>query len=59
MKKKHRKPRVEIYLPTEERDMWDRAMSMSKHDTLSAMVRDLVRRYYKRLLKKEAEECPE
>lgn len=54
------RPRVEIYLSPEEREMWDRAVSMAdKYDSLSSMVRDLVGRYYRQQLKKAAKDCPE
>ena len=52
--------RIQLYLPPKERECWDRALALGEdYDSYSSMVRDLVERYYRRVLKKAGEECPE
>ena len=62
-KKKKKLPtqeRIQLYLPHSEREMWERAVVISdKYDSFSSMCRDLVRRHYKKLVKKMGDECPD
>lgn len=49
--------RIVIYLPKDERQLWKQALSLSKHRSMSSLVRDLVRKYHHRTVKRLAREC--
>ena len=54
MKKKQESHRIEIYLPAEEREAWERALALSKERSMSAFLRVLVARELARSLKAAA-----
>jgi len=49
--------RMMIYLPPEDRKIWEQALAMGDHESYSAMVRDLVRKYHKRMVRRAARIC--
>ena len=50
--------RVTLYLPPDERAIWQQALAMSgQYDSLSGMARDLVKKYHRAMLKKVQKEC--
>lgn len=49
--------RVVIYLPRDERVLWKQALSLSQARSMSSLVRDLVRKYHHRTVKRLAREC--
>lgn len=51
--------RIQVYLPPDEREIWEQALALSPYDSLSGMLRDLVRKYHKAEMKRAGKSCPE
>jgi len=49
--------RVTLYLSPDEKDTWAQAAALDGR-SMSAMVRDLVRKHHRVLLKRAGKECP-
>ncbi len=49
--------RITLYLSPDEKDIWAQTAALDGR-SLSAMVRDLVRKHHRTLLKKAGKDCP-
>jgi len=50
--------RMSIYIPIKDKQLWERALDLSDYPSMSAMLRDLVLKFYRRKVKAMAKDCP-